>query len=534
MATKHILILGGGFGGVYTAMHLEKMLRPGEASIRLVNTENYFVYQPMLPEVISGSIAITDVVSPIRRLCPRTQLIMRQVEHIDLPQRTVTVSRGFRPRQMELPYDYLVVALGGETNFYGMPGMVEHAMPCRTLSHALALRNHVIHALEEADIENDAELRRKLLTFVVAGGGFSGVEVIAELNDFVRSVARSYQNIRPEEMRCVLVHSGDRILPEMTERLALFAEKLLRKRGVEIVLSDRLRAATSEKAILKSGTEIAAKTIVSTVPSKVPEVLDALDCSKERGRLLTNGQLEVQGFEGQVWALGDCAAANTKSGDRVPPTAQHATRAAKTVAGNIVAALRGGTPKVFDFQGLGKLAALGHHSAVADVFGIRLSGFLAWFMWRAVYLMKMPGLDRKIRVGADWFIALLLQPDLVQLKLSDPPGIAKQHFEAGEIVFNQGDLGDSVYVIRQGECEVLRETAGKWEKVAVLRDGDYFGEMAVLSDVSRNATIRVVSATEVLVISKAVFDLLKTNVPAFRDVFQSLAQQRSEQTSTRS
>ena len=170
MATKQIVILGGGFGGVYTAMQLEKMLRPGEASISLVNTENYFVYQPMLPEVISGSIAITDVVCPIRRLCPRTQLIMREVQHIDLQKQTVTVSRGFRPRQMELPYDYLVVALGGETNFYGMPGMVEHAMPFRTLSHALALRNHLIHALEEADIENDAELRRKLLTFVVAGG----------------------------------------------------------------------------------------------------------------------------------------------------------------------------------------------------------------------------------------------------------------------------------------------------------------------------------------------------------------------------
>ena len=216
-------------------------------------------------------------------------------------------------------------------------------------------------------------MRRKLLTFVVAGGGFSGVEVIAELNDFVRSVARSYPRVRREEIRCVLVHSGDRLLPEMTEGLALFAEKLLRKRGVEIVLNDRLKAASSEKAILKSGAEIAAKTIVSTVPSKVPDVLDALDCSKERDRLLTNGQLELEGYEGQVWALGDCAAAKTKSGNRVPPTAQHATRAAETVAGNIVAALRGGTSSGFAFDGLGTLASVGHHSAVADVRSTRTS-----------------------------------------------------------------------------------------------------------------------------------------------------------------
>ena len=287
--------------------------------------------------------------------------------------------------------------------------------------------------------------------------------MIAELNDFVRSVARSYQSIRPEEMRCVLVHSGDRILPEMTERLALFAEKLLRKRGVEIVLKDRLQAATSEKAMLKSGTEIAAKTIVSTGPSKVPEVLDALDCPKERGRLLTNGHLELEGFEGLVWALGDCAAAKTKSGNRVPPTAQHATRAAKTVAGNIVAVERSGSSRVFDFEGLGKLASLGHYSAVADVLGVRVSGFLAWLMWRTVSLMKMPGLDRKVRVGADWFITLLLQPDPVQLKVAGAPDISEQHFEPGEIVFNQGDLGDSVYMIREGKCEVLRETAGSWE-----------------------------------------------------------------------
>ena len=203
------------------------------------------------------------------------------------------------------------------------------------------------------------------------------------------------------------------------------------------------------------------------------------------------------------------------------------------MAGNIVAALRGGTSSVFDFEGLGKLAALGHHSAVADILGVRVSGLLAWLMWRTVYLMKMPGFDRKIRVGADWFIALLLQPDLVQLKLAAGPTITEQHFEPGEIVFSQGDLGDSVYVIRQGKCEVLRETAGNWEQLAVLGDGEYFGEMAVLSDVSRNATIRVLAPTEVLVISKNAFDLLKTNVPAFGDVFQSLAQHRSAQKSDR-
>src|SRR5579862_3298376 len=252
---KTILILGGGFAGMYTAQHLESMLRPGEAEILLVNQENYSVYQPMLPEVISGSIGITDVVSPIRRICPRSHLVMREVENIDLVNRTVTVSPGFRPRRLDLHYDYLVIALGGVTNFYGMPGMIENAKPFRTLADAVALRNHLIRTLEEADVETDPEMRKKLLTFVVAGGGFSGVEVMAELNDFVHAVKRHYLKIRDTQMRCVLVHAGDRILPEMTENLALFAHKILSNRGVEIILNDMLVAATSEKALLKSKLE---------------------------------------------------------------------------------------------------------------------------------------------------------------------------------------------------------------------------------------------------------------------------------------
>jgi NADH dehydrogenase len=341
-AKKQIVILGGGFAGVYTARTLEKLLRREEADICLVNRENYWVYQPMLPEVISGSIALMDVVSPIRRLCPHTNLVMRSVEEIDLKNKIVTVSPGFRPRQKKIPYDYLVIALGEITNFYGMPGMLENAMPFRTLADAIALRNHLIHVLEEADCEEDADLRRKLLTFVVGGGGFSGVEVIAEINDFVRSVKKHYIRLRNEQMRCVLVHSRARILPEMVDQLALFAQRILKKRGVEIILNDRLVAATSEKAILKSGVEIPCKTIISTVPSVAQPVLQKLECPKAKGSLLVNTALELEGYEGQVWALGDCAAIKTVSGKDVPPTAQHATREATTCATNIAAQIRGG------------------------------------------------------------------------------------------------------------------------------------------------------------------------------------------------
>jgi len=528
MAKKQIVILGGGFGGVYTARCLEKLLPPGDADISLVNRENYWVYQPMLPEVISGSIALTDVVAPIRRLCPRTNLIMREAEEIDLKNRVITVSPGFRPRQKKIPYDYLVIALGELTNFYGMPGMLENAMPFRTLADAIALRNHVIHVLEEADVEEDADLRRRLLTFVVGGGGFSGVEVTAELNDFVRAVKKNYLRLRNEQVRCVLVHSRGRILPEMADPLALFAQKILRKRGVEIILNDRLVAATSEKAILKSGLEIPSKTIISTVPATAPPILAKLDCAKDKTKLLVSTALELQGYEGQVWALGDCASIKTVSGKSVPPTAQHATREASTCAINIARAIRGGTPSGFAFEGLGTLASLGHGSAVAQIFGLKISGILAWFLWRTIYLAKIPGIKSKVRIGMDWLIHLLFPPDLAQTKVDAGSAIKKQHFEPGDIVFHQGDLGDSVYVIERGECQVLREADGATTQLATLQAGDYFGEMALLSDKSRNATIQARTALEVLLIPKADFDILRKSVPAFGEVFHSLARQRDE------
>jgi NADH dehydrogenase len=526
-APKQIVILGGGFAGVYTARALEKLLRPHQATITLVNRENYWVYQPMLSEVISGSIGLANVVSPIRRLCRRTNLVTREIEDIDLANKVVTVSPGFRPRQLKLHYDYLVIALGNVTNFYGMPGMLENAIPFKTLADAMLLRNHVIRTLEEADVEEDPELRRKLLTFVVGGGGFSGVEVIAELNDFVRAVKRNYLRLRNAPHRCVLVHSRNRILQEMAEPLASFAQKTLRKRGVEIILEDRLVAATSEKAILKSGLEIASKTIVCTVPSTLPPVIQKLSCEKEKGKLLTNAALELKDYEGQVWALGDCASVKTISGNEAPPTAQHAIREAATAAINITAAIRGGQRAQFTFEGLGTLGSLGHGAAVAQILGVKLSGFVAWILWRCIYLMKMPGLNRKARIATDWTLHLLFPPDLAETKLEPESGIQRQHFEAGDIVFQQGDLGDSVYVIEEGECHVLQQKDGATNLLATLKAGDYFGEMALLSDQSRNATIQARTAMNVLIIPKADFDKLRHSVPAFGEIFRALARARS-------
>jgi NADH:ubiquinone reductase (H+-translocating) len=519
---KRIVIVGGGFGGVYAARALERLLRPGEAGIALVNRENYFVFQPLLPEVISGTIGMLDTVSPIRRLCPRTRLYTREIQSVDLDRRVVTLAAGMRPRAIELEYDYLIIAAGSATDLSGMPGMAEHAFAFRTLGDALRLRNHALEALEEADNETDAEFRARLLTFVVGGGGFSGVEVIAELNDFLRSAARSFQTIRPEEVRCILVHSGEQILPEMSPSLAAYAQRILAKRGVELKLKSRVVAATADSVMLKTGETIGARTIVSTVPSGPVPLIATLRAPVDKGRLIATPNLELLSREGQVWVLGDCARIATADGGTAPPTAQHATREARVAAENLVASMRGQPQKPFSFAGLGKLGSLGHHFAVAEIFGLRISGLLAWLLWRAIYLSKMPGFERKLRVSLDWLTALLFREELVQLRTAPSDNITHEHFEAGQVIFEEGDVGDRLYIVRSGAVEVLRNGA----RVASLGPGDYFGEMALLSKTPRTATVRAVEPTNVLAIAKADFNKILTNFPDVARQLTDLAERR--------
>jgi NADH dehydrogenase len=248
---------------------------------------------------------------------------------------------------------------------------------------------------------------------------------------------------------------------------------------------------------------------VATVPADLSPLLNDLDCPKQGNRLAVNTRLELQGYEGRVWALGDCARIQMGNGEIAPPTAQHATREARVVAGNIRAEIRGEAKREFSFAGLGKLGSLGHHSAVAEVLGMRFSGLAAWLLWRGVYLMKLPGLDRKLRVALDWAAALLFPTDLVQLRTQPSDNIASVHYAAGEVIFEQGDVGDNMFVVRSGEVEVLRGG----QRIAVLREGQYFGEMALASDEPRSATVRAVKPSNLLAISKADFKKLLGTFP---------------------
>jgi NADH:ubiquinone reductase (H+-translocating) len=417
----NVLILGGGFGGLYAALELQKRLGgdPG-VTITLVNRDNFFLFTPMLHEVAASDLDLTDIVSPVRKILTRVRFFEGTVERIDLAGRTVAVSHGRDRHEHELHYDCLVIALGSTTNFYGLPGLEARALTMKTLSDAVRLRNHLIAQLEEADTECGGADRDAQLTFVVAGGGFAGVETMAGINDFVRDAQRFYPRVRERGARMVLVHAGDIVLPELGDKLGAYAQRKLAERGVEIVTGARVTSVTDGSVTLSTGAVIPSRTLVWTAGTSPHPLLGALPCDRDRGRLCVNEYLEVRGWPG-VWALGDCALVpNRQTGTFHPPTAQHALREGTTVARNIVAALRGGKRTAFDFGGLGQLAAIGHRTGVAKILGVTFSGFFAWWLWRTIYLSKLPRFEKKVRVALNWTLDLFFRKDFVQY-LTAPP-----------------------------------------------------------------------------------------------------------------
>jgi NADH:ubiquinone reductase (H+-translocating) len=528
---KRVLILGGGFGGVYVAVHLGKFLSKEEREeieIVLVNRENYIVFQPLLPEVISGSVALNHVIAPIRRMAPRANLFTRDVESIDPFERTVTLSPGTRPAATSIHYDHLVIAMGTRLDHSKIPGMREHAHPFKYLGDALYLRNQLVHALEEAEAESDSAIRQRLLTFVVAGGGFSGVECIAEMNDFLREAVHAYHDISEKDLRLILLQRGERILPELTNSLAAFAHKLLAKRGVDIRLQTGLKAVSADAVVVEDRrnrrTEvIATRTTIATVPAGPHPLLTSLPFPQDKGRIVVNQQTEVPDWPG-VWALGDCAAIKQVDGQMSPPTAQHALRQAKTCAQNIVASFRGTPKKIFAFTGLGKLGSLGRRSAVAEMFGIHLKGLIAWLFWRGVYVTKFPGLDGQVRLIADWLLDTFLPRDITQLRLFHEENMHREHFEPGETVFGSGDFGDKIYFLVKGEVTVERNGA----TLATLRDGDVFGEAALISDLPRNATIRATTSVDAIAVSREAFRELLGHLPGLTETMEKIMETRLE------
>jgi NADH dehydrogenase len=426
---KQILILGGGFGGVTTAQYLEEVFGADRSvAFTLVSETNALLFTPMLAEVAGSSLEPTHITSPLRTSLRRAQVVRGRVTQIDLDNRRVVLAAdehaldGAASRLRVLTFDHLVLALGSVSNYLGMTNVQNQAFDFKSLLDAIKIRNHVIDMFENADREGDPDRRKEMLTFVVAGGGFAGVELAGALNDFARGMLADYPNLTPEELSIILIHSRDRILPELSEPLGQYALQQMAARGVTFKLNARLADARPGVVVLKPEEEIRARTLVWTAGTTPNPLLQPLGLERDkRGAVVVDGHLAVPGRPG-LWALGDCAAVTDGiTGKPCPPTAQFALREARTLAENIRASLRGKPLKPFHFNSLGALCVVGHHTACAELAipllrdkFMRFSGLFAWLLWRGIYLSKLPGLERKVRVFSDWVIELFFPRDIVQ------------------------------------------------------------------------------------------------------------------------
>ncbi len=409
---KQILILGAGFGGLGVAKELSRLLPEGEnGKITLVDADNFLLFTPMLTEAAGGELDTRHIISSVRKLHERIEFVQGRVTHIDVHGKSATVSLGpehLDPKERTLQADHLVIALGSVTSYHHLPGVKENSFAMKALHDAASVCAHALACLQRANDEEDAAKRKELLTFTVGGGGFTGVETMAALNDLVREKAQRFRNLSPDDVRTLIIHPGKRLLEEITPELAAYAEQKLKERGVEVQLNARIGSAGPDFVQVEGGERVSTRTLIWTAGVTPSPVIEQTDVPKGKHHGITvEGTCQVPNVPG-VWALGDCAEIPKPDGKGTyAPTAQNATREGKLIARNIVATLRGEQPQPFRYTPVGELALVGRRSGVARVFGQNFSGLLAWAMWRAVYLAKMPGTGQQARILGDWVFDVL-------------------------------------------------------------------------------------------------------------------------------
>ncbi|WP_328554694.1 MULTISPECIES: NAD(P)/FAD-dependent oxidoreductase [unclassified Streptomyces] len=427
-----ILIVGGGYVGMYTALRLQRKLKPelkrGEVEITVVSPDPYMTYQPFLPEAAAGSISPRHVVVPLRRVLGRCRIVIGEVRSIDHAKRTATLSTLATEEEgtgaEQITYDELVLAPGSISRTLPIPGLAEHAIGFKTVEEAIGLRNHVIEQMDIASSTRDPAIRDAALTFVFVGGGYAGVEALGELEDMARYTARYYHNLKPEDMKWILVEASDRILPEVGEEMGKYTVTQLRRRNIEVRLDTRLNTCADRIAVLSDGARFPTRTIVWTAGVKPNPVLAATDLPlNERGRLRCTPQLAVDGVT-HAWAAGDAAAVpdvTAEPGRETAPNAQHAVRQAKVLGDNLAHTLRGEPLETYSHKYVGSVASLGLHKGVAHVYGRKLRGYPAWFMHRVYHLSRVPTFNRKARVLAEWTLAGLFKREIVSLGSLEHP-----------------------------------------------------------------------------------------------------------------
>ncbi len=427
MARTHIVIVGGGFGGLKVAQTLEKLLRFSDpVDVTLISRDNFLLFTPFLTEALGGMLDEADVTSPLRAFLKRTRFVMGEVTAIDTRARTVTFKRPLTEETETVEADQLILSLGSTTSFGGQRNMEKLAFTLKSLDDASLLRNHLMAALEQANQESDLVARQAFLSVVVVGAGYTGVEAAGAIRDLMKEACRSYPHIRPDEIRVILMDMAQEILPTIDSKLAQYAVRQLQKRGIEMRLGQTIKDADERSVTLSKGETIPARTLLWSAGVMPSPLTRMLDCEKtKRGAIVTEPTMAVKGMGG-LWAMGDCAHIPNllEEGRPYTGTAQNAEREAKQLAKNVLAVLHGREPKPFLFRSLGEFVNLGHQVAVAQIKWFKFSGFPAWFLWRTVYLVKIPHWSRKARVVAGWTLDLLFGRSAVE---TETPRLLRSH-----------------------------------------------------------------------------------------------------------
>ena len=528
MKPIRVVIIGGGFAAVKFAKTLRGKLRASECEILLFNRENHMVFHPLLADVAGASINVDAAAAPLRQMLPGVGCRTERVQRIDLAASEVKYDEG-NGVLASLQYDHVIIACGADSNLGIIPGMTEHAFPFKVMRDAIDLRQHVVRQMEQAEATNDAERRRALLHFIIVGAGFSGVEVAGELNELVRSSTRFYRNFRKEDVVVTMVHSQEQILPEVAPALREFARKKMEKAGITILLKTRAVAATHGGVELDDGRKLQGATIVCTIGTTPSVLVRNLNVPKEKGRIRTAPEMRIEG-QTNAWALGDCALIiNDFDKKPSPTTGQFAERQGRQAALNLVRILRGEPTKPFRFKMLGQLCSIGGYSAVAEMFGMRFSGFLAWFMWRGVYLLKLPTWSRRCKVALDWTWDLLFPRDLSFLNTDASLNVAHAYFLPGDYIHHQGELARTFCIIDEGEVEALQVRPPDPEEklIAVLSKGDFFGEATLLGDHRHETSIRARTVVRLTQIGSGLFAQIAGASTPLRDLLSRTLTRRS-------
>ncbi len=516
-----ILILGGGFGGLYCAKRLQK-IKLNSFDIELVSDTNYFVFQPLLPEVASGTISASDAVTPIRQMLDSVNFRKAEVNIIDLKKKRVGVVQGFRKRQHYIPYDHLIIALGQESNLKIIPGLKNNSMTMKNLKDAYNVRNHIIQCLELADVTKDYELKKRLLSFVIIGGGFSGVETSGELKEMTDRLLKYYKNIDRSEINFHIIELSNQLLPEFDRKMSSYILSIFKKQKINVHLNTNLKEVTSLKVYLSNKKYIETNTVISTIGSTVSDLIRKSNLPLKHEKIVTNEFLEVIN-NNNVWALGDCALVPYNPNDKSknsPPTAQFAVRQAKILAKNIVLKTLNRNLRNFNYKSKGSLASLGSKIGVGKIYSIRVKGLLAWIIWRTFYLSFLPSIPTKIRVLIGWLLEFFIPRNAVLTDTIKKNSFEFKNYKKNDVVFTEGMIADGFYIVQSGK---FKNTYKKTEDGKVFEKiygkGDHFGSRVILQGGRRTGNITALKDSEVLKVDVESFKLMASNLPALKRYF---------------